>query len=48
MMYGLLLMATTLLIVGFVIPIAAGTTLLMAAILFGVALVLSLKKAKRS
>ncbi|MGM0828837.1 MAG: hypothetical protein ACQEU4_11470 [Bacillota bacterium] len=48
MIIGLVLMATILLIIGFVTPIAAGTTLLVAAILFGVALMLALKKAKKS
>ncbi|WP_179884960.1 hypothetical protein [Bacillus sp. AFS015802] len=44
MISALLVMAIILLIVGFLTPIASGTTLLVASLLSGVALVLSLKK----
>ncbi|MFI8684600.1 hypothetical protein [Rossellomorea sp. NPDC077527] len=44
MVIGLLIVAILLLIAGFLTPIGSGTTLLVSAILFGVVLILSLKK----
>ncbi|MBN8193289.1 hypothetical protein JI667_14150 [Bacillus sp. NTK074B] len=44
MISGLLIIAIILLIIGLLTPVGSGTTLLVASILFIVALVLSLKK----
>ncbi|MCC5803602.1 hypothetical protein [Rossellomorea vietnamensis] len=47
MIIGLLIVALTLLIIGFLTPVGSVMTLLISAILFVVSLVLSLKKKRR-